>query len=336
MQLIKILTILGFLIILTSNFAFDTGNTATITGNNKIAILVSDNPADNMTVNNIASNINNSIIIHTKWGEYNQTVVSKIVAENPDMVLIVGGSMAVSDKYEEALDNLNMSFKRIYGKDRYETNEKVFNWINNHFKHALNHKKVIVVHGYLGNTHINIDNNSIVVLSNGSDLSVNSSELKEHNITDVIIVSGGVFINNNSLVVKRLENHGFHVKIHAIKNDVLKHIVEKKYVRLKIKTELMGMNESDDLNRIKILINNGEYAKAYKLEIELDEKIKIMKINGLGMYIKNSQHINHKVSSSHGSTNASFHNSVSVNSNINESHQTSIKVKVKAKAKISE
>jgi putative cell wall-binding protein len=280
----KFLIILGFLVSLTSTLALtapDVNNT-TVAENDKVVILVSDNPADNMTVNNIAHAINNSVIIHTPWGGYNQTIVSKILAENPNMVLIVGGPMAVPEKYEEALDDLNISVERIYGEDRYETNEKVFEWVKHHFKHALKYKKVIVIHG-LEDINADIDDDdAVIILSNGNNLSVNESELKEINATGVVVVSGA-FIDNNTLVVKRLENHGFYVSTHAIKEDTLKHVVENKYRNLNVKVKLSGNDELiDELTEIKELIDESEYREAYKLEIEFDEKLKIqnkLKIN---------------------------------------------------------
>lgn len=324
MNTMKKFLILGFLVSLTSAFAFAVpGAIGDTTGSGKTVILVSDNPADNATVNNIECVMSNAVIIHTPWGQYNQTVVSEIMAENPENVLIVGGPMAVPDEYSKTLNKLNISVKRIYGKNRYETNKKVFEWVKSHYRHKLKLKKVIIVHGD-DETSIN-DTNALIILSNGSNLSINESELKEINATSIVVIKS---VFNNSLVLKRLKNHGFNVSTHSIDDSVLKHVVENKYLSLNLKIKLNGNDElKNDLDKIKELIDKGEYQEAYKLEIQLNEKLILhkAKLNMKNNNVKLKIHVKSDKYVGNGKIETESNNSVSSNIEININSNNLIK-----------
>ncbi|ENN96699.1 cell wall binding repeat 2-containing protein, partial [Methanocaldococcus villosus KIN24-T80] len=64
-------------------------------------ILVSDNQADYLTALNIASLFNDTKVVVTPWGIYNESVVNEILKMKPEQVIIIGGPIAVPDEYVE-------------------------------------------------------------------------------------------------------------------------------------------------------------------------------------------------------------------------------------------
>ncbi|AFK23132.1 cell wall-binding repeat-containing protein [Pyrococcus sp. ST04] len=88
-----------------------------------IVILVSDNEAD-LTLAQKISDVLNATVVVTKWGVYNDTITAEISELNPDLVIIIGGPLAVVSLYEEELQALGINVTRVGGRDRVETSEK--------------------------------------------------------------------------------------------------------------------------------------------------------------------------------------------------------------------
>ena len=91
-------------------------------------ILVSDNPADYAAAK-VASSAMGAPIVTTPWGRFDGDALEKLLSLNPEEVLIIGGTVAVPEKYSETLEEKEVKVTRFSGKDRAETSEKILNWI---------------------------------------------------------------------------------------------------------------------------------------------------------------------------------------------------------------
>ncbi|BAA30786.1 cell wall-binding repeat-containing protein [Pyrococcus horikoshii] len=116
-------------------------------GTSTIVILSSDNEAD-MTLAQKIAEILNATLVTTPWGVYNETVLDEIVNLTPDLVIIIGGPIAVPPIYEEALKDFNVTVLRAGGVDRAETCKKAFEIIRERFPRAFENVTVVVVYGW--------------------------------------------------------------------------------------------------------------------------------------------------------------------------------------------
>ncbi len=82
----------------------------------KVAILVSDNPADYAVGQLLAEKLNATLVV-TPWGMLSDEAVAEIEASGATLVYVVGGPVAVPDVEVR----IKVTVKRIGGKDRYET-----------------------------------------------------------------------------------------------------------------------------------------------------------------------------------------------------------------------
>ncbi|CAB49419.1 cell wall-binding repeat-containing protein [Pyrococcus abyssi] len=118
------------------------------TTNSNVVILVSNNEADLTLAEKIAELINAQVVI-TPWGLYNESVLEEILSLNPELVLIIGGPIAVPPVYEDMLRNdFNITVIRAGGNDRAETCERALNVIREKFPQALGNVTIVVVHGW--------------------------------------------------------------------------------------------------------------------------------------------------------------------------------------------
>ncbi|MDK2790537.1 MAG: hypothetical protein PWP15_1044 [Methanothermococcus sp.] len=263
----------------------------------KSVILVSDNFADGLAAEVVQSIFNDTEIVRAPWGEYNESIVNQIMEISPENIIIIGGPVAVPVEYEEALNESNVSIERLYGPTRYETNKRILE----RFKEQLKNRKIVIVYGEDGE--ITVENNVTVVLSNGTNITIDEDELEELNTSEVVIVENPML--NKNLIMNRFKNRGFNVSTKAMPQEVLKKIVEKRLDRLESKVQrLKGLPISaqeetsiaeleQNLEEIQTLIDNGEYQEAYKLEI-ITERMILNKIRvkaeahrGKGKVIKN-------------------------------------------------
>ncbi len=102
-------------------------------------ILVSDNIADKAIAEVAAKKLGWKVIV-TPWGIYNETILEEVIKYNPEIVLIIGGEVAVPKIYEEEILKKNITVKRISGKNRIETAINVAKF--------LNLTNIVVVNGY--------------------------------------------------------------------------------------------------------------------------------------------------------------------------------------------
>lgn len=102
-----------------------------VTAQTQTVALVSDNVADHAVAEALAE-VAGLKIVTTPWGEYNASLVEAVKALNPSKVFILGGSMAVPEEYELAL-NFTTTV-RIAGRDRVETAGRVLGLFRDDFR----------------------------------------------------------------------------------------------------------------------------------------------------------------------------------------------------------
>ncbi|AIJ05378.1 cell wall binding domain [Methanocaldococcus bathoardescens] len=232
-------------------------------------ILVSDNQADYLSAMNIASLFNDTKVVVTPWGIYNESVVDEILKLNPKQVIIIGGPVAVPEEYVEKLENLGIEVERVAGKDRYETNKEVIE----KFKEKLKEKKkVVVVHGNSG-VLVNISEDTIVILTNGVNLTVNVDELEPEEVE--VVESPAV---NLTGIAKKLEKHGVKVKVNVVPEHALEKVLENKIKQLKAKIKVLkkqGVDTEDledELEDLEEMLKEKDYDDAYKLMLKIENK----------------------------------------------------------------
>jgi len=233
-------------------------------------ILVSDNQADYLVANTTASVLVDAKIVVTPWGMYNESLVDEILALNPDRVIIIGGPIAIPENYTDALEKAGVEVERIGGKTRYETNKIVIEKFKEKLKGKK--KKVIVVHGNVDGL-INISEDAIVVLTDGTNLTVDLNELNPEEV-EVVETPGA----NLTGIARVLETHGFKVKVEAIPEHAMERILENKVRHLKVKINVLkkhGIDTEDlenDLQELEEMINEKNYKEAYKLALMIENK----------------------------------------------------------------
>lgn len=242
-------------------------------------ILVSDNSADYATALQLAEALN-ATVITTEWGIYNESVVSEILNLSPDKVIVVGGPLAVVNNYTTELENNNIEVIRVGGQDRYQTNGLVLEQFKNQIRERFNNT-ACVCHGFdevaLNESVSFIKNGSLVVLTNGINLSVNPTEL---NITKVVVVDNPVcpFCNYTKLAKRLQERFRIQVQVKEINQNRIKimlqnrlRVLERKMIMLKRR----GIDVSDleqKINEVKQLIEQNKLEEAYKIMVQLEEQ----------------------------------------------------------------
>lgn len=111
-----------------------------------LVILVSDNEADYALAEKLAENLNVSLVV-TPWGVYDPNITAEIASYAPDKVLIIGGPAAVPKPYEDDLQNMNITWFRVWGADRYETNIKVLEYVMQNYPDVLKDVKIVIACG---------------------------------------------------------------------------------------------------------------------------------------------------------------------------------------------
>jgi len=114
------------------------------TENDLIMILVSDNLADSAVAQSLASNIESSVIIYVKWGEFNASTAENIIEIGPSQVIIIGGPLAVVPLFDVIISDAGIDTERAFGKDREETSVAVFNRFNHLYD---NLQQVVIANG---------------------------------------------------------------------------------------------------------------------------------------------------------------------------------------------
>ncbi|AIF69560.1 hypothetical protein PAP_05800 [Palaeococcus pacificus DY20341] len=103
---------------------------------NNIVILVSDNEADSAVAENVGGLLGAQIVT-TTWGLYDPQISAQIIEKEPDLVIIIGGEVAVPEEYEEDLDDMEIEVIRWAGKNREETSLDVIKGMKEYFPNIL-------------------------------------------------------------------------------------------------------------------------------------------------------------------------------------------------------
>jgi putative cell wall-binding protein len=200
-------------------------------------------------------------------------VLEQILNENPKNVIIVGGTVAVPSKYDAQLEEAGLTVERIYGIDRYQTNKNVIL----KFKDQIQNRNMWIVYGDDDRPEFCNAGDNIVILSNGTALSVDDEDLGDFDPGRVTVMENPVFNSNN--VRARLENYGFYVSIQSMPESVLNRTVYRKMEQLQLQIETMeqlGINCTplrNDLTSINNSIRNQNLEQAYAGELVLERNL---------------------------------------------------------------
>jgi putative cell wall-binding protein len=246
-------------------------------------LLVSDNSADCLTANSLGEVLNDNVIITTPWGEYTNETWDTILVEEPEIVYIIGGPVAIPTEYDDKLDEYNITYARLNGSNRYETNQEVIDKFLEKFRDA-NITNITIVYGEDINE--NCSGYGFVILTNGTNLSIDNDTLDDLNITNetnITVIENPLF--NGSALVKRLNNRGFMVSTQAMPGWVLQNKVQNTrqfLIRKMNQLNTYGQNMTNDSNyqalqnklaEIDGYIEDEDYVNAYAAEIELQSMI---------------------------------------------------------------
>ncbi|MBP2171836.1 cell wall-binding repeat-containing protein [Methanococcus voltae] len=268
--IITILTILSVLVGVSSVSATE-------------VLLVSDNYADCLTAGTLQEVLNDTVIVTTPWGEYVNETWDAIVAEDPETVYIIGGPVAIPTDYDDNLEENNITYARLNGSNRYETNQEIINRFIERFREA-NITNITIAYG--DDVNGNCTGWGFVILTNGTNLSIDNDTVDYLNITNdtnITIIETPFF--NGSTIVQRLNNRGFSVSTQAMPDWVLQKKVQNTrqlLIRKMQRLTVYGQNMSADptyqalenkLAEVDENIANENYVQAYAFEIELENMI---------------------------------------------------------------
>jgi len=272
-------------------------------------LLVSENCADYCTAASVATTYEDMVVITTIWGDYDSDVLDQILSYDPETVLIVGGPVAVSQEYEDNLVSDGIEVERIYGLDRYSTNERLLD----RFKDQLRDRDVCILYGEESVSNICNSSNSVVVLTNGSEISVGYELLGNFNTSNIDIVTTPLFNGQN--IRNNLENMGYKVNTRSMAQSELEENVLRIRNNLQIRIENMennGINATAlrlNLSNIDSMINAGQYQMAYINEAALDGNLSLYqyqyrnRLNSTGVSKQNQMQSNSQNSGQNGGSN---------------------------------
>ncbi len=162
----------------------------------KEVIVVNSNAIqDVLCATSLASSKNIPILLIDK-SKLNENTLKEIIRLNSELVYIIGGESVIDKCVEEELDNTNINFKRISGKDRYETSIKVAKEIN--LYEDINN--IAIVNGESICDAISISSvikNMPIILSKKDDLGIAKEYIQSEDINKVYIIGGENSLSNN-------------------------------------------------------------------------------------------------------------------------------------------
>ncbi|CUX78681.1 cell wall-binding repeat-containing protein [Thermococcus chitonophagus] len=150
-----------------------------------LVILVSDNEADLTLAQNVAKLLNATVVV-TKWGIFNESVISQIVDLSPDMVLIIGGPLAVVSVYEDELENLGINVTRIGGQDRVETNQALIEFLMENYPELLSNVTAAIAYGWDYAAMLQLRNQSCVIPILVKNATVNETIVKHFKKVELV------------------------------------------------------------------------------------------------------------------------------------------------------
>jgi len=243
-------------------------------------ILVSDNAADKACAVEVANALN-ATIITTEWGIYDENLIDKILALNPEKVIVIGGPVAVAENYTTALENAGIEVERVWGETRYETNANVTLKFQHQFRMAFgDNVTVCVCHGLddiaLNETMKKVrDGYCLILLTNGVNLTVEPErlQLKIHKVE--VVENPLCPFCNHSEVANRLMQRGLKVEVDKIPEDRVKLMLQNRIRTMEMKIKILknrGVDISElesKLNEVEELINQNRYQDAYRIMVQL-------------------------------------------------------------------
>lgn len=162
----------------------------------KEIILVNSNAiSDVLCATSLASTKNIPILLTNK-SKLNEDTLKEIKRLNTSLVYIIGGESVIHKFIEKELENINIKFKRISGKDRYETSIKVAQEIN--LYNDINN--VAIVNGESICDAISISSvtkNTPIILSKKDDLGIAKEYIQSENINKAYIIGGKNSLSDN-------------------------------------------------------------------------------------------------------------------------------------------
>ncbi|ASJ09617.1 hypothetical protein A3L11_10385 [Thermococcus siculi] len=109
-----------------------------------IVILVTDNEADLAMAYSVAGILDADVVV-SPWGTYDPAVSAEILSRGAEMVIIIGGPVAVPDDYTSDFSDFGIPYERWYGETRYETNLAVIEGLKTEFPEAFARIEVVMV-----------------------------------------------------------------------------------------------------------------------------------------------------------------------------------------------
>ncbi|RLF91220.1 cell wall-binding repeat-containing protein [Thermococci archaeon] len=151
-----------------------------------LVILVSDNEAD-LTLAQKVGELLNATVVVTKWGMFNESVISQIVGLSPDIVLIIGGPLAVVSVYEDELENLGINVTRIGGRDRVETNQGLIEFlVENYPGLLLNNVTAAIAYGWDYAAMLHLRNKGCIIPILVKNDTVNETIVKQFRNVEIV------------------------------------------------------------------------------------------------------------------------------------------------------
>ncbi|MFA4639465.1 cell wall-binding repeat-containing protein [Pyrococcus kukulkanii] len=150
-----------------------------------LVILVSDNEAD-LTLAQKVGELLNATVVVTKWGMFNESVISQIVDLSPDIVLIIGGPLAVVSVYKDELENLGINVTRIGGQDRVETNQGLIEFLLENYPDTLNNVTVAIAYGWDYAAMLHLRNKGCIIPILVKNDTVNETIVKQFRNVEIV------------------------------------------------------------------------------------------------------------------------------------------------------
>ncbi|AMM54506.1 hypothetical protein TQ32_08470 [Pyrococcus kukulkanii] len=228
-----------------------------------LIIFVSDNEAD-LTIAAKVSELLNAELVVTPWGIYDPNVSAKIIDMDPSLVIIIGGPVAVVDRYSEDFQSFGVSYTRLYGENRVETAMKVIEFIKKDYPDILRGAKFFAVYGWdLGGIlrlrEIMKEDKSVIPVFVGP------------NTTNLPVTISGVIVTSNSeKIMGRFKVGNVRVIQAKITRDVALKAIEYAQMAIENAKEVSGdqelLNSAMTLfDLAKKAFSEGDYEKAYAL-----------------------------------------------------------------------
>ena len=236
----------------------------------KEIILVNSNAIyDVLCATSLASTKNIPILLTNK-SKLNEDTLKEIKRLNTSLVYIIGGESVIHKFIEKELGNINIKFKRISGKDRYETSIKVAQEINLY----KNINNVAIVNGESICDAISISSvtkNTPIILSKKYDLGIAKEYIQNENINKAYIIGGENLLSDNITKYIKEYKRIYGKDRYDTNIKVIEEFTDNKYIN---RLYYCKGNESKDENLIDGLLISPKAANNNAITLLLGDEIK--------------------------------------------------------------